>query len=141
MQFGYWQSNNLVNTFVACFFNRIKIAIFAALTRRKLRQLHVAAFSKTQKGHHPTTQIISNIATQHLQTNRTTTVAVACGYLKASCAISLSTRMFFFQNAVHNITCETIQNNNNLGRPQMSQSIFLNQQKLSNLHKNRSSLV
>ena len=60
----------------------------------KLRQFHVAAFSKTQGGHHPNTKASSNMATQHLETNPTTTLAVACGHSTAPCAISLSTRTF-----------------------------------------------
>lgn len=48
------------------FFNRIKFATFATLTRRKLPQFQVATFGKTQGGQHPTTNIIFNIATQHL---------------------------------------------------------------------------
>jgi hypothetical protein len=113
------------------FFNRIKFATFATLTRRKLPQFQVATFGKTQGGQHPTTNIIFNIATQHLTKKLSHEIRRGMRPFQNTMRnITLHKCVLFqFENTFYNSRCENVQNPtlnrySNFGTPQINHNMF-----------------
>jgi hypothetical protein len=113
------------------FFKRIKIATFATLTRRKLPQFQVATFGKTQGGQHPTTNIIFNIATQHLTKKLSHEIRRGMRPFQNTMRnITLHKCVLFqFENTFYNSRCENVQNPtlnrySNFGTPQINHNMF-----------------